>query len=83
MKQKDIALIIVVCFISVIVGVFASQFLLQSTGGNQIEAEKVESISASFNSPDSRYFNNDSINPTQLIRIQINDNEQPFQQPEE
>lgn len=83
MKQKDIALIGGVCLISIIFAIFASNFLLASTGGSQMQAEKVESISATFEVPKNTYFSDNSINPTQLIRIQLNDNEQPFQQPSE
>lgn len=78
MKQKDIALIIIVTFVSLILAIFASKFLLSSTGGSEQEAETVDSISATFNSPDSKYYNDQSVNPTQIIRISDSKNDQLF-----
>lgn len=78
MKQKDIALIIIVTFVSLVIALFVSNFLFSSTGSNSIEAEKVDSISSSFELPDKKYYNNESVNPTQIIRISGAKNEQLF-----
>ena len=79
MKQKDIALIIVIVFIS---GLFS--FLLFSAvitpSDDKMEAEVVEPITAEFIQPSDKYFNDKSTNPTQLIRIRGNENETPFNQ---
>lgn len=80
MKQKDIALIVVVAAISVVVAFVASSLIFGSTGKGKQTAEKVDAISATFPTPDSRYFNKDSIDPTQTITIGDTSNSQPFEQ---
>lgn len=80
MKQKDFALIIVVAVVSIVIASFASNMLVGSTGGREQQAEVVDPISATFKSPDSRYFNEESVDPTQIIRIGENANESPFEQ---
>ncbi len=78
MKQKDIVLIIVVVFISGIVSLFLSGKLISSPQNRQEKVEVVAPISAELPSPDKRYFNANSIDPTQIIRIGENNNTQPF-----
>jgi hypothetical protein len=78
MKQKDVALIIVVVFISAVVSFFVSNFLFGSPANRQQKAEIVQPITANFSQPDSRYFNSNSIDPTQLIQIGNNNNTNPF-----
>lgn len=78
MKQKDIALIIIIAFISGIISYFASGLLFAKPSELKTEVEKVEPISAEFPQADQRFFNKDSINPTQLIRIGDQNNAQPF-----
>lgn len=80
MKQKDIVLILVVAFISAIVSFFVSGKLISSPENRNIKVEVVEPITADFPDPDKRFFNKDSFNPTQLIRIGGNDNQTPFNQ---
>lgn len=79
MKQKDLALIGIVAIISIVVATLASNVLIGS-GGRQQEAEVVDSISSTFNNPDRRYFNDKSVDPTQIIRIGENANPTPFEQ---
>lgn len=78
MKQKDIILIIVVLFISGILSFFVSNALFGSPSKHEMKAEVVEPISTSFEEPDPRYFNANSIDPTQLIQIGNQNNQQPF-----
>ena len=77
MKQKDIALIIVVVFVTAVASFFLSGFLFRTNNLSE-KVETVESISADFKQPDAKYFNSSSINPTQLINIGDNKNPQPF-----
>jgi ABC-type phosphate/phosphonate transport system permease subunit len=77
MKQKDIALIVVVCFISMIASWFLSNALFSVKAADQ-QAEKVEAISSTFTKPDSKYFNKDAIDPTTLIEIGNSTNTAPF-----
>ncbi|MDB5170243.1 MAG: hypothetical protein JWN82_639 [Candidatus Saccharibacteria bacterium] len=82
MKQKDIALIAVVAVVSIVIATLVSNFVFGSTGSREQEAETVDAISAAFVQPDSAYFNNQSVDPTQIIRIGDNSNQAPFQQSE-
>jgi uncharacterized membrane protein len=78
MKQNDIILVIVVVFISGVSSFLLSNLLFGSPEENRVKAEVVEPISAEFAEVDKRYFNNKSINPTQLIQIGQGNNQQPF-----
>ena len=77
MKQKDIALIIVIVFVSGVLSYFISNKFI-SPPKHDLEVAKVEPINFEFNEPDSKYFNDNSLNPTQLIRINDNSNDNPF-----
>lgn len=79
MKQKDIAVIVVVVFVSAVLSYFLSNALFASPDNLQTEVEVVEPITADFPEPDKRYFNDNSINPTQTITIGDGQNQQPFQ----
>lgn len=78
MKQKDIMLIIVVVFISGIGSLMLSNKLISSPKNRQEQVEVVEPITADLTQPDRKYFNANSIDPTQIIRIGDNNNNQPF-----
>jgi hypothetical protein len=77
MKQNDIALLIIVVFISAIGSFFLSGVLFNTNNLSE-NVETVQPISAEFMEPDKRVFNTDAINPTQLIRIGEGSNERPF-----
>lgn len=78
MKQKDIALIIVIVFISAVASLFISKLLFTSPKNRQQQVEVVQPISADFSMPDNRYFNDKAFNPTRLIKIGDNTNPSPF-----
>jgi len=78
MKQKDIALIIMVVFISGIVSFFVSGKLFATPSNRHQQVETVDKITSDFNIPDQTYFNKNSIDPTQLIQIGDNNNQNPF-----
>lgn len=78
MKKKDITIIIVICVISGVFSLVLSNVLIGSPKKHQQTVEKVEPISADFKTPDGRYFNSNSIDPTQLIKIGENTNQSPF-----
>lgn len=78
MKQKDIALIIIVVFFSGVISVFVSKSLIVPPENREQQVEKVQAITTDFKLPDKQFFNNDSINPTQLITIGDNANPDPF-----
>lgn len=77
MKQQDIALIIIIVFISGIASFFITNKFISSPK-KDLKAAKVEPISSDFIEPSNEYFNDKSVNPTQLIRIDNNTNKSPF-----
>jgi uncharacterized membrane protein len=78
MKQKDIALIIIIAAIAGAISFFASRAVFASAGNRSQTAEVVDAITTEFVKPSQKYFNNTSINPTQLIQIGTGTNTNPF-----
>jgi hypothetical protein len=78
MKQKDIALIIVIVAVSAVVSLLLSNAIFGSPSKRNQKAEVVQPITADFPQPDTRYFNSQAIDPTQVITIQQNANSAPF-----
>jgi hypothetical protein len=77
-KQKDIALIIVIAMVSGIVSFAIAHVLFAAPKDRQQKVEVVDAISTAFPLPSSQYFNSQSIDPTQLITIGQNSNVAPF-----
>lgn len=80
MKQKDWTLIGVVVVISAVLSFVLSNFLFGGTKNRQERVEVVQAITPEFNNPNEKYFNKDSNNPTQPIRIGEDNNNTPFNQ---
>lgn len=78
MKQKDLTLVIVVVFFAVIVSLIAGKFILGGVKVGEEEVPKVDAITTTFEFPSSKYFNDDSLNPTESVKVTPNDNETPF-----
>jgi len=78
MKQKDIALIAIIVFISGIASFFISGAVFAPAKDRKQNVEVVEAITSDFPEPDKDYFNNNSIDPTQLIQIGTGTNPAPF-----
>ena len=78
MKQNDIALIAVACFISVVLAFLVSRWLFSSPQSREQTAEVVDVITPEFSPPPAQYFNANSVNPTQLIQIGGGGNPNPF-----
>lgn len=78
MKQKDIALIVVIVIVSGTISFFLSKWLFSVPANRQTKVEVVTPISADFNQPDQRYFNSNSVDPTQNITIGGSQNTAPF-----
>jgi len=78
MKQKDIALILVIVFVSGVVSLLASNKFISPPKHDE-KAAQVEAIMEEFKQPDQKYFNEQSVNPTQPITIGGTDpNQNPF-----
>jgi hypothetical protein len=77
MKSKDIGLISFVAIISAILSIILSNLIVPSSDKNQT-VETVEVIKADFQRPPAQYFNSESVNPTQEIRIGQDEGSNPF-----
>lgn len=77
MKQKDIAVIILIGAVSAVFSLFISNLIIGTPATEAVEVEVVEPITTEFAELDKRYFNAESVNPTQLIQIQGNETK-PF-----
>jgi len=78
MKQKDIALIIVIAFFSAIISFVISGKIFVTPANRQQKVEVVDVINSQFQTPSTKYFNTSSINPTQLVQVGGNNNQNPF-----
>jgi len=78
MKQKDIALIIIIAAISGFASFFASRLLFATPENRQQKVEVVDKITSDFAAPNPKYFNSNSINASQLIQVTDNKNPNPF-----
>lgn len=77
MKQQDIAIILIIVFVSGVLSFVVSNQFISPPKRDQ-KAAKVEPITAEFTEPGNTYFNDKAINPTQLIQIDNNQNENPI-----
>lgn len=81
MKQKDILLIAAIVVVTGLITFVVSNFIIGSPKSRQEKVEVVEPITADFNKPENKYFNSNSIDPTQPIQISENNNQKPFDSP--
>ncbi len=65
MKQQDVALIIVIAAISATISFVASDLIFVTPANRHQKVEVVDVITPSFRQPSSKYFNSNSIDPTQ------------------
>lgn len=77
MKSKDITLIVIIGIISAMLSFFLSNALI-SPGKRDTSVEVAQPINSNFQRPPAEYFNANSINPTQEIRIQQDEGSNPF-----
>ncbi len=78
MKQKDVALIIVIAAISGFASFFLSHFLFATPQNREQKVEVVDKITTEFPLPSHKYFNENSIDPAQLVQVVDNNNPNPF-----
>jgi hypothetical protein len=72
MKQKDIALIIVMAFVSAILALVVSKLVFSAPQNRAQKAEVVDIITPEFPTPSPKYFNSNSVDPAQPISIGAN-----------
>lgn len=64
MKQKDIAVIVIIAVFAAGISFFIASKIFVTPKNRQQTAPVVSQIDNTMNSPDKRFFNTDSINPT-------------------
>jgi hypothetical protein len=79
-KSKDIPLLLVIGFISAVLSVLISNNFIATEEKRSQEVEVVQPIVVDFPEPDEAFFNKDSVNSTQLIKIGEGANQSPFNQ---
>lgn len=79
MKQKDVATIILIAGFAAVISFFLSSYLFSSGSHSKQQAAVIQPIDAAFKTPNTQYFNAKSIDPTLLIKIGGQGNNQPFQ----
>lgn len=78
MKQKDIALIIVIAAVSAVLSFVVSGMIFNKPANRHQTTQVVDVITSDFPPPSTKYFNSNSIDPTQLIQIGNSSNPNPF-----
>lgn len=78
MKQKDILTIVVIAGVSAILSFFAAKAFFGGEKVYKLTSPNVPTISSEFKSPDTAYFNKDSLNLTKNIQIGDSTNQKPI-----
>lgn len=78
MKQKDVAMILIVAFVSAAVAFVVSNWLFGGQKAGEQTTEIIDVISDDFSQPPEKYFNANAVNPTKLIEIGGESNPSPF-----
>lgn len=78
MKQKDVALILVIAIISGTLSFVVSSKFVKTPHNSQQKVEKVDAITTDFSGFNDKYFNQNSIDPAQFVQIGNNHNLNPF-----
>lgn len=81
MKQKDIAVVIVVAFVSALLSLFLSNRIFVTPENRQQKVEVVDAINPAFSEPDKKYFNDQSLNPARASQLGGATNQTPFNSP--
>ena len=78
MKQKDIALIVLIAAVSAGLSFAVSHLVFGGGQDHQQTAAVVDVITTDFTTPDPKFFNTKSINAAKLIQVGGGTNTNPF-----
>ncbi len=78
MKQKDLVMIILIAFVSAILSYATSHILFATAKNRSQSVSVVDPITTDFATPNTKFFNNQSIDPAKLIEVGSNNNTNPF-----
>jgi hypothetical protein len=84
MKQKDIAILVGIAFFAIIVSSILANAIFSSSKSHNLKVPVVQPISSDFPQVNSdanlkAIFNDQALDPTQLIKIGTSQNQTPFQ----
>jgi len=79
LKKNDFYTLLVIIVIASTFSVILSRLLFK-VETSKTKVEVVKKIDDNFPLPPPEYFNSDSLNPTQLIKIDSGENQKPFNQ---
>lgn len=78
MKQKDIITLIVTAFFSIVLSIVVSKLVFSKPSNTSQQVDVIPVVSTNFSTPNSQFFNNKSIDPTQIINIGPSNNQTVF-----
>lgn len=78
MKQEDMASLLLIVGISLIVSFIGARAILGSPDDRSKEVQIIRPIEAGIDTPSEKIFNDDAINPTELIDIGDTQTDTPF-----
>lgn len=78
MKSKDWQAVVAIAVVSIVISFAVSGFIINSSKSKSLLVEKINPISSDFPLPKEDYFNDNSLNPTQDIKIDEQSNSSPF-----
>jgi peroxiredoxin len=80
MKQKDLTFLIVSIFIGITLSIIVAKLVINTSSNIQQQVVVVPSITTNFQQPNTKYFNSNAIDPTQIINIAPSNNQNLFNQ---
>ncbi len=78
MNKKDLTTILAVALFAGVASLVLSSIIITPKSTKGLKAPTIDKIDSTFQRPDKRYFNDQSLNPTQLIEIGDSPNAKPF-----
>ena len=78
MKQKDIITLIVTAFFSIVLSIVVSKLVFSKPSNTSQQVDVIPVVSTNCSTPNSQFFNNKSIDPTQIINIGPSNNQAVF-----
>lgn len=81
MKQKDLSILLVSILVGVTLSYIVAKVVINKSSNLDQQTVTVPVITTEFQAPSSKYFNSNSIDPTQIINIAPSNNQNLFNQP--
>jgi hypothetical protein len=78
MKKNDIAAVVVIVAIAAVFSYFIANAVIGKPNNNPVQVEQVSPIGPTFATPDSRVFNEKSVDPTVEINGDGQSTDRPF-----